>query len=306
MQENQKYEVVIIGGSFAGLAAAMSLGRAVRRVCILDTGSPCNQQTPHSHNFLTHDGRPPLEILQQARQQVSKYDTLTFLQDRAIHASKDKENGLFQIRTQSGRTLIANKVILAAGLQDILPETAGARACWGISLIHCPYCHGYEYRKEATGIWANGDTAFDLGKMLLQWSKQVTIFTDGPSTLSEAQTALFQRHHVRIIEDHIAQVEHKNGFMQQVILTTGEKIPQKAMYIRPKNVQNAADVITALGVELNPQGYIQVDMVQRTNVTGVYACGDSAHPARAVANAVATGTFSGAVCNREMIEEEIL
>src|SRR5690606_19368783 len=146
---------IIIGGSYAGLSAAMALGRSLRKVLIIDAGKPCNRQTPHSHNFITQDGKTPAEISSIARAQVAQYETVTFLSGFAVEGKKT--NSGFEIKTEKGEIFESKKLILATGVKDIMSEIPGFAECWGISVIHCPYCHGYEVRNEKTGILANGD-----------------------------------------------------------------------------------------------------------------------------------------------------
>ena len=153
--ENKKFEVIIIGGSYAGLSAAMALGRSLRKVLIIDSGSACNRQTPHSHNFITQDGVPPAKISEKAKNQVLQYKSVAFINDLAIKAEKT-ENG-FNVDTQSGEKLVTSKIIFATGIKDLVPPVPGFKECWGISLIHCPYCHGFEFRTKKTGILANGE-----------------------------------------------------------------------------------------------------------------------------------------------------
>ena len=144
ISDMEPLDVIIVGGSYSGLAAGMALGRALRQVLIIDSGKPCNRQTPYSHNFITQDGKTPEEIATLARQQVEKYDTVTFFNGLATNGAKT-ENG-FEIQTASGETFSAKKLIFATGIKDIMPDIEGYAECWGISVLHCPYCHGYEVR----------------------------------------------------------------------------------------------------------------------------------------------------------------
>jgi len=157
MVNNFQHDVIIIGGSYAGLSAAMTLGRSMRKVLIIDSGKPCNRQTPYSHNFITHDGETPAAIAQKAREQVLKYPTVQLVNDTALRASKN-ENG-FEIITASEAAYNTTKIIFATGVLDIMPDIKGFAECWGISILHCPYCHGYEVKDKPLGIIANGDVA---------------------------------------------------------------------------------------------------------------------------------------------------
>jgi thioredoxin reductase len=300
MTNSNNFDVIIIGGSYAGLSAAMSLGRALRKVLIIDSGKPCNRQTPHSHNFLTRDGQTPAQLSALAKEQVMNYKTITFYEGLAIKAAKTA-NG-FEIHTLSGDHFSAGKLVFASGVRDIMPPIDGFAECWGITAIHCPYCHGYEVKHERTGILANGDGAFEYAKLISNWTKDLTIFTNGPSTLTEEQTAKIRSHHINIVEKEIGSFEHDKGYLRRVLFKDGSDFPLKAVYSKPQYEQHS-DIPAALGCELTETGLLKVDAMQRTTVPGVYACGDNASAMRSVANAVAAGSFAGAALNKEMVEE---
>ena len=149
MIDSKHFDVIIIGGSYSGLAAGMALGRALRQVLIIDSGKPCNEQTPHSHNFITQDGKTPKEIATLAKQQVEKYETVKFLSGLATTGTKTEVG--FNIQTSAGETFSSKKIIFATGVKDIMQSIDGYAECWGISVLHCPYCHGYEVRNERNG-----------------------------------------------------------------------------------------------------------------------------------------------------------
>lgn len=295
------FDVIVIGGSYSGLAAGMALGRALRQVLIIDNGKPCNEQTPHSHNFITHDGRPPKEIAILARQQVEKYDTVKFFTGLATRGIKT-ENG-FKIQTQSGDVFSAKKLIFATGIRDIAPAIEGLAECWGISVLHCPYCHGYEVRNENTGILGNGDEGYEFATLLSNWTKQLTLFTNGKSTLTTEQTAKLNNHNIKIVEKEIEKLIQSNGHLQKIIFKDGTSIPIKALYTRSPFAQHST-IPQTMGCELTESGYIKIEGVQKTTVQGVFACGDNTSPMRTVANAVATGTAAGMMANKEITFEE--
>ncbi len=301
MKQENEYETIIIGGSYSGLAAGMALGRSLRKVLIIDSGSPCNQQTPQSHNFLTNDGKPPGEIAHAAKLQVQAYSTVTFLDAVATAGSKTVDG--FQIQVQSGETFSAKKLVFASGIKDIMPDIPGFAACWGISVLHCPYCHGYEVRHQQTGILANGDAAFELSTLISNWTSDLAIFSNGKSTLNEQQVKKLRENKISIIETEIDRLEHRNGYIEQIVFRDGTKATVKAIYARLPFVQHST-VPHALGCELTPEGYILTDREQRTTVPGVYACGDNTTRMRTVANAVAMGTAAGMMLNKELTEEE--
>ncbi len=300
MKQDKQYDVIIIGGSYAGLAAGMTLGRALRNVLIIDGGLPCNRQTPHSHNFLTNDGKPPAEISRLAREQVEAYPTVELL-DGLATAGRKTTTG-FEIETAAGRTVHARKLIFASGIKDMMPAIPGFEECWGISVLHCPYCHGYEVRDEQTGILANGDTGFELASLISNWTADLTLYTNGRSTLNEGQRIKLEKHGIGINESVIEKIEHDKGYVQRLVFSNAESEPVKALYARPPFVQHS-DIPRLLGCEMTEEGYIKTDAVQHTTVPGVFACGDNASRVRTVANAVSSGTATGIILNKELIEE---
>lgn len=295
----KNFDVIIIGGSYAGLSAAMALGRSLRNVLIIDSGLPCNRQTPHSHNFITHDGEKPGEIAKKAKADVLKYETVSFLEDIALHGQKN-ENG-FTIRTQSGKELHAKKLILATGIKDTMPDIKGFAACWGISVIHCPYCHGYEFKHKTTGIFANGSRAFHLASLVHNLSDKLTLLTNGKPDFTEEELEKIVRHKIKIIETPVADIEHENGKMEHIVFSDGSKKNFDALYAALPFTQHS-DIPASLGCEVTDQGFIKVSPMQETNVEGVFACGDNSSMMRSVANAVYTGNFTGAVVNAKLVE----
>lgn len=296
----EKFDVIIIGGSYSGLAAGMALGRALREVLIIDSGKPCNRYTPHSHNFITHDGSVPGEIAAIAREQVAKYNTVTFFDGLALGA--EKKDGLFYVSTSADKTFAGTKLIFATGVRDIMPDIPGFEDCWGKSVIHCPYCHGYEVRGERTGILGNGEYAFEFASLIFNWTKDLTVYTNGKSTLTDEQRQKLISHDIDIVEDEVERLEHSDGYLQKIFFKNGKSAALKALYARPP-FQQHCDIPESLGCEITDEGYIKVDPTQKTTIAGVYACGDNTIRMRSVANAVAMGTTAGAMVNRELIVE---
>jgi len=301
MADSKQFDVIIVGGSYSGLAAGMALGRALRQVLIIDNGKPCNRQTPHSHNFITQDGKTPKEIATLARQQVEMYKTVTISNSLATNGVKT-ENA-FEIQTAIGETFGSKKLIFATGIKDIMPGIEGYAECWGISVLHCPYCHGYEVRNERTGILGNGKYGFEFSMLISNWTKDLTLFTNGNSTLTDEQTVKLKSHNIKISETEIKKLEHSNGNLQNVIFSDGTKSSVKAIYANSPFEQHCT-IPETLGCELTEQGYIKIDPMQKTTVHGIYASGDNTTRMRTVANAVAMGTTAGIMVNKEIIEEE--
>ena len=295
------FDVIIIGGSYAGLAAGMTLGRALKNVLIIDNRKPCNRQTPQSHNFLTNDGKTPGEIALLAIQQVQVYKTVQLLEETAIHAGRVEKG--FEIHVSNGERFQSKKLLFATGIKDLLPGIAGISESWGISVLHCPYCHGYEVRNEATGILSDGDAGFEFARLISNWTTDLTLFTNGTSTLTDNQREELAAHSIQVIEKEIEKIEHTGGHVDKIIFKDRTKTPIAAIYVQSFFEQHCK-IPEALGCELTEEGYIRTDNVHETTVPGVYAIGDNASKTRTVANAVAAGASAGIVISKKIIVEE--
>lgn len=300
MTENEKLDVIIIGGSYAGLSAAMALGRSLRRVLITDSGLPCNRQTPHSHNFITQDGEKPGVIGEKAKSQVLKYNSVKFLNDVAVSAKRNEWG--FALTTQKGVVVEAKKLVFATGIKDTMPNIKGFAECWGISVVHCPYCHGYEFRNKSTGIIADGARGFHLASMVNNLTKNLTLLMNSKADFTEEQLVKLKKNEVEIIETTVTEIKHKNGFVSNVLFSDGTQRPFDALYAALPFTQHS-DIPASLGCELTEIGYIKVSPFQETTISGVFACGDNSSMMRSVANAVYAGNLTGAVVNGRLVEE---
>ena len=300
MENKKDFDVIIIGGSYSGLSAAMSLGRSLRKVLIIDGGKPCNRQTPHSHNFITQDGEEPAVIAQKAKSQVMKYETVSFFEGLAATARK-VENG-FVLGTESGENFSARKLIFATGIKDLMPEISGFSECWGISVIHCPYCHGYEFRGRNTGILANGEKAFHLSSLVKNLTDKVTVLTSGKADFNEEQRLKLKSENIPVIETTVTQIDHDKGHLKGLVLENGEQLKLDALYASIPFVQHSS-IPASLGCEISEMGYLKVNEFQKTTVEGIFACGDNCTMMRSVAASVASGNLAGAMVNMELVKE---
>ncbi len=300
MKNQQNLDVIIIGGSYAGLSAAMTLGRARRQVLIIDNGQPCNKQVLHAHNLLTQDGEPPAVIAAKAREQVLAYPTIRFINTKA--ASTIKQENTFQVSTTSGEQFSARKLLLAAGVVDVMPDIAGFAACWGISIAHCPYCHGYEVRNTKIGVLGNGDAGVDFSKLIHNWTNDLALFTNGKSTLTKDQTQKLKAHNISIVEQEIEMIEQENGQIKNLVLNDASKFPLTTLFARVP-FKLSTTIPQELGCELTETGLIKTDFFQKTTVAGVFAAGDNSNMLRSLAAAIASGTTAGAFINHELIND---
>eukprot|EP01114_Cavostelium_apophysatum_P022124 TRINITY_DN7904_c0_g1_i1.p1 TRINITY_DN7904_c0_g1~~TRINITY_DN7904_c0_g1_i1.p1 ORF type:complete len:301 (-),score=57.03 TRINITY_DN7904_c0_g1_i1:19-921(-) len=297
-----QYDVIVVGGSSAGLSAATMLGRALRKTLVIDSGLPCNRFTSHSHNFLTHDGDSPQSILAAAREQLKLYTTVSVLNGLVTAGRKD-DNGIFYLTTSAGETFTAKRVLLATGVVDILPTISGFTECWGKSVVHCPYCHGFEVHSQPTGIFNNGKEAEMFTKVLRNWSKDLTLLTNGPATFSPEFGALLAARNIRVVETPVAEVEHEGGHLHHVRLTDGQRIPLKVIYAKVAFSQSS-NLDQQLGCERTENGLIKVDDFGATTTPGVFAAGDCSTLIRQISVAVGLGAKAAAILNHGLCVQE--
>lgn len=295
-----RFDVIIIGGSIAGISAALTLGRALRQVLVVDSGTPCNRQTPKSHNFLSRDGIPPLELIATSREQLARYENVTWLEGIANAAAGS--DGEFEV-TVGDRRFQSSKILLATGLRDLFPDIDGFKNCWGISVLHCPYCHGYEVRQETTAVLANGEAAYHLGTLIHHWTRKLVVLTNGVSELRLEEAQKLETLGIEINEKNIVKLVHNNGLLGKVQFEDGAVLPMKVIYASIPFEQQS-DLGEKLLCKISSHKHIEVDDQQRTSIPGVFAAGDCTQEQRAVSVAAASGTIAGFTINLELLLNE--
>lgn len=294
--EEARFDALIIGGSFAGLSAAMSLGRARRKVLLLDAGRPCNHMVKAAHNLIMHDGASPHRMLSDAREQLAAYPTITLVNATATRV--EGSDGSFTVHSDLG-VHTASKILLATGVRDLALPIAGFAECWGISVLHCPFCHGYEVVDQPLAVLADGPMGFELARTIRNWSRDLTLLTNGPSSLEVDQQRELTDHGIRIEQRTIAELVHREGHLSQVKFKDGDGVALSAVFARPPFAL-PEELIGTLGCSLSESGHIHVDPMQRTSVAGVFAAGDVTSPMRSLAFAMAAGNMAGAVITHSL------
>lgn len=295
------FAVVIIGGSFAGLSAALQLARARRKILVLDVGQPRNRFALHSHGFLGRDGSSPSEILQEARTQLLRYPTVQYAQATVSNVAR-QDTG-FQVTFADQQVALAGRLILATGVVDHLPEVAGLAERWGEGVAQCPYCHGYEVAERRLGVLASGESALHQATMLPDWSSHVTLFTNGALTPTDTDRAALARRGVQIIETPVRRVIGPERTVEAVELGDGRMVPLDALFVTT-TVSLAAPFAEQLGCELEAGPFgplIKTDAFQQTTVPGVFAAGDAARSMHNLSWAVADGVMAGIAAHRSLI-----
>ncbi len=301
-----RYDVAVVGGSFAGLQAALTLGRACRRVLVIDDGRPRNASASRVNNFLGHDGFPPDQLLGLARAMLQPHD-VTVAQDRAVDVEPALRGG-WVVHGRSGRRWRARTVLLATGLVDELPDIPGLADLWGTSVVACPHCHGWEVRNEPLAqIGLPGALARTVERALLlsRWSSDVLLLTQGEA-LSDEQVARLGRGGVAVDTREVVAVAPTENQLA-LTLADGDVLVRRAVFVAPRQRQQTD--LAQLGClvrDSTDAGAVEVDTLGRTNVTGIWAVGTTAEPALlGVAAAGAASTVAVAL-HTALLEDELL
>jgi len=307
------YDAVVVGGSWAGLSAAMQLARARRRVLVVDAGRPRNRFAHSSHGFLGQDGRAPMEILDTARSQVLAYPTAEFRSDEVIRAdpcdaashAEDVKNRTFEIVLASGAVARSRRLVLATGVVDELPDVPGLRERWGVTVLHCPYCHGYEVAGGRLGVLAIGEMSVHQALLLPDWSSDVTFFINGTFEPTDEHRAHLAARGVQVESRSVAGVVGDPDAALDIQLDGPEGrevVRLDALFTGPRT-RMASPLAGQLGCLFDdaPHGpVIQTDATKATTVPGVFAAGDAARAQHNATWASADGVMAGMAAHRSL------
>jgi thioredoxin reductase len=296
--EAKIYDVVVVGGGAAGLSAALVLGRARRRVAVIDAGAPRNAPAAHMQGFLSRDGMPPVAFLRAGRAEVAGYG-VELLDDRVAEI----EAGFF-VRLAGGRELKARRILVATGVSDELPNIPGVRERWGRDLLHCPYCHGWEVRDQPLGVLGTQPGSVQHAQLVRQWSDNVVLFAHTYDPTPAERVGLDARG-IRIVNGEVARLVVEADRLTGVELLDGRVIARTAIFIRPRNVPHGDGLLTALGCEVDDAGFVTVDATGQTSILGVWAAGNVVDPRAQVITAAGAGSAAAIAINADLIEEDV-
>ena len=295
-----RHDAIIIGGSFAGLSAAMYIARARRTVCTIDTGSPRNRFAAHSHGFFAQDGSAPSAMLAAARSQVAKYPTAAFIDAEALDAVIEPDG--FAVKLATGEVLEADRLVLAFGISDELPAIPGLAERWGKSVLHCPYCHGFEFGGQRLGVLSVSPLSIHQAMLISEWGP-TTLYLNGAPGPDDASLAQLRKRRVAIEPASVRAVHGEGTQLSSIELIDGRTSALDALYLGPRTRLNS-DIARRLGCEMEegPFGpFIRTDPQKMTTVPGVYAAGDIARSAHNVTWASADGVAAGLALHRSLI-----
>jgi thioredoxin reductase len=293
------YEVIVVGGSFAGLSAAIQLARARRRILLVDAGRPRNRFAATSHGFLGQDGSTPADIMRIGLTQLSRYPSVEFIDAEALSAARD-EDGL-SLSLSDGGEVRAHKLILATGVTDLLPLDSMTPR-WGVSVLHCPYCHGYEVRDRRMAVIANVPGAVHQAMLLPDWGP-TTFYTQGVFEPTGEEAALLAARGVGIERTPVTALLGPGTSIAALRLADGRTVPAEVVFTAPKT-RMASPLAGQLGCDFE-EGmtgpYIAVDPMQQTSVAGVFAAGDAAAAMANATLASAAGVLAGVAAHRALV-----
>lgn len=291
-----KNDVTVIGGSYAGMAAALQLLRARKSVLVIDAGERRNRFAEHSHGFLGQDGVDPGKIALDARKQLEAYPTLTWCEDRAEAIAGQPDH--FTVSTAKGKTWQSRRILLATGVSDQLPHITGISERWGKTVFHCPYCHGYELGQGRIGVIATGMMSTHQAELLTDWG-MVTLLTNGAVELSRDVRAALEGRGVKIEGARIDRIEGA----ADVLMTDGRLLHFAGLFTATRCTPSSS-LAEATGCELEetPMGIqVRTDAENKTSVPGIFACGDVARVPHSVSLAVGNGAMAGIQVHRSLL-----
>ncbi|WP_204353895.1 NAD(P)/FAD-dependent oxidoreductase [Yoonia maritima] len=290
------HDVIVIGGSYAGMAAALQLLRAHRKVLIIDEGKRRNRFATHAHGFVSQDGIDPAEIAAASKAQLEKYPTLTWVTGKALSAIGDNDN--FSVATDAGKTHQGRRIIFATGVSDALPEIEGLQERWGRHVFHCPYCHGYELNKGRIGVIATGPMSVHQARLIPEWG-DVTFFLNDALTLDQETSDQLIARGVEIETVAISRLQEE----ADVVLQDGRILSFAGLFTASTNAP-ASPIAESLGCTIVETGFgtmIETDSGKATRIPGAYACGDVARVPHSVSLAVGDGAWAGAQVHASLV-----
>jgi len=303
--DTTRYDVVIVGGGAAGLSAATTLARALRSVLVIDSGAPRNAPAAGVHGYLSRDGINPRELLSSGRSEVRSYGG-TVLDGDVLSARRTPDG--FEVVLEDDRRFSARRLLVTTGLTDRLPAIDGLREKWGLGVVHCPYCHGWEIRGQRIGVLGTGPLSVHQALMFRQWSPDITFFLNDTVEPTEQEWDKLSARSVRVVDGAVASVDAVDGVLTGVTLRQGSSFDLQALAVGPRMEARSA-LLESLGLrsQEHPSGagrFIETDATGATAVRGVYAAGNVSNLMAQVITAASEGVMAGARINADLIEEE--
>jgi thioredoxin reductase len=294
------WDVIVVGGGPAGLAAAVVLARARRAVLVIDAGRPRNAAATGVHAFLTRDGISPGALRRLGRSEARRYGAE--LRHATVTAARREGHGF--VVTVTGRSRLRSRVLmLATGVVDRVPEIPGLRELYGKSVHHCPYCDGWEERDRRLAAWGRGKAGFELARKLLGWSRDVTLFSNGPSGLRRADREHLDRLGIALCESRIQRLQGSRGRLRAVRLEDGSLVARDALFFT-NGFDQGCDLARDFHCAFTRTGVVRTGKGEHTGTAGLYVIGDASHDSQFVVVAAAEGVRAAVRVQQQLAAED--
>jgi len=306
MTEAKTFEVIVIGGGPAGMSAALVLGRSRIKALVLNTENPRNIVTTHSHGFLTQDGKHPIEIFEKAKEQLSKYLSISYKNEKAVDLQSTNKG--FLVKTETANHS-AKRVIIATGHKDNIANIGieGLTEVYGKSVYPCPFCDGFEMADKKLAVFGDAFMAPMFSKTISHWSKDVIVFTNGEKVGDEEVILNLQKNGIPIIDKKIKRLVSKDGMLENIELEDGSFIKRDGGFLPDTKSIESTDFAKKLNVPTEI-GHFEMEMYKvddnkETEFTGLYIIGDARTGWSGVAESVAEGSIVGSAITHQIIDE---
>ena len=291
-----EHEVIVIGGSYAGMSAALQLVRARRRVLVVDAGQRRNRVAAASHGLLTHDGTPPEEIAARGRADLQRYPSLAWLDGSVVAAVG--QAGQFEVTLADGAQHRARRLVLACGVRDRLPGLPGLEALWGRRVFGCPYCHAHELPEGLIGVLGTSPSAIQQAALLPDWGPTALFLAEGFEPEAR-QLQLLAARRVAVVRAPLDRLEAEP---LHLVLRDGRRQPLAGLFVTPATSPSPLAVQLGCALASGPAGeVVRTDDEKMTSVRGVHACGDLARASASVVAALADGAVAGMAVHRSLM-----
>ncbi|KGM14338.1 NAD(P)/FAD-dependent oxidoreductase [Cellulomonas bogoriensis] len=308
MSTQADVDVLVVGAGPAGLNGALVLARSRRTVLVVDAGAPRNAPAPHMHGYLGLEGASPADLIERGRAEVTGYGA-EVRSGTVCTLTLDDGGGHVRATLADGDVLTARRALVTTGLTDVLPTVPGLTDRWGLDVLHCPYCHGWEARDQAVAVLATTAAEADKALVMHQWSDDVVLVLHGPgpSDLTERTRAALEALGVRLDTGPVERLQVEGGRLTGVRMRDGRSLPCDILVVQP-TVRARDDLLTALGAQVRSGPYGELVVTETdgfTGLPGVWAAGNVTDPAAQVVTSAADGYRAALSIDASLMTEDV-
>jgi thioredoxin reductase len=297
-----RWDVVIVGGGPAGLSAGLVLGRACRRVLICDSGTPRSWASKAQHAFLTRDGISPARFRRIARAEMRRYPEVKFRRTE-IKSARRSRGGGFNLLADDGARMRCRKLLIATGVFDRLPPIQDIAAYFGTSVFQCPYCDGWEWRRQPVAVYGKSRRGYEMARALTGWTRDIVLCSDGKATLTRIQREELRANGIKLREDRIAGLEGGSGRLRAIKFRNGTRLLRRALFFDTP-VTGQSRLAESLGCQFNRRGGVKCGRYEATSVPGVFVAGNIIKDVQLAIVAAAEGARAAFGINRALTRED--